>query len=417
MSKKLPEKAVTATHPAMLAPAALSPAALGDVAVEVATHNPARKIDCAIDTIPADQSWRIIIDAIPDPAIALNAHGYIIHHNAAVIELFPSVRLGSTISSVLRHPALLDAIARMSQEPVKQTIQILERVPVARRISATLTPLTHKKPNDGFPDLLIVFRDLTEEDRLDTMRADFVANASHELRTPLASLKGYIETIQGAAKNDPPAQSRFLGIMHTQALRMTRLIDDLLSLTRVEMRAHLPPNGVVDLNEVAHYVAQTLDPLIAGSNAKLVVHELNRPARIRGDRDEIVQAVLNLVQNAHKYGGPGVEIEVTITEAVSLDTGPGLLTLSVRDNGPGISAEHLPRLAERFYRAPSAAREVEGTGLGLAIVKHVMTRHRGELEISSRPSFGSSFELIFDELTYLASPEPRARKKRSKNNK
>ncbi|MEO1280992.1 MAG: ATP-binding protein [Pseudomonadota bacterium] len=376
----------------------------------------ARKHELAIGAIPAEQSWRIIVDAIPDPAIALNDHGYIVHHNASAVELFPSVRLGAMISSVLRHPALHDAIEHIADDRGHQTIQIIERVPLPRRISATLTPLATDKPSDSIPDVLIVFRDLTEQDRLDTMRADFVANASHELRTPLASLKGYIETIQGPAKNDTVAQRRFLAIMHTQAVRMTRLIEDLLSLTRVEMRAHLPPNGVVDLNEVARYVAQTLEPIIAGSNAKLQVFELNRPARIRGERDEIVQALLNLVQNAQKYGGPGVEIEVSVTEAVSVEGSPGTLTLTVRDSGPGIDAKHLPRLTERFYRAQNSSRDVDGTGLGLAIVKHIVTRHRGELDITSKPKIGSSFDMRFDELTYLSTSKARNQKNKTKAN-
>ncbi|MEL7049498.1 MAG: ATP-binding protein, partial [Pseudomonadota bacterium] len=339
--------------------------------------------------VSIEQAWRIIIDALPDAAIAIDSAGFVRHHNAAAVVLFPSVRLGTLISSVTRHPALHEAISEIHEGSKRATVHIVERVPVERRISATLAPLISPNPVEDFPDLLIVFKDLTMQDQLDAMRADFIANASHELRTPLASLRGYIETLQGAAKNDVEAQGRFLSIMLKQAMRMTRLIDDLLSLSRVEMRSHLPPTDTVDLNEVAAHVAQTLEPLIAASNASLNVMELHRPALIRGDRDEIVQAALNLVQNAHKYGGVNVKIEVAVREAPAPNGSPNGLALSVRDDGPGIPAKHIPRLTERFYRVQNTSvdrhRDIEGTGLGLAIVKHVVMRHRAELDVSSAP--------------------------------
>lgn len=355
--------------------------------------------DLSGDSIPVEDSWRAIVDAIPDPAMAITTRGLILHHNTHAVTLFPSVRLGALISSVSRHPALHAAILEVWAARTTRTIQIIERVPVSRNISATLTPLARPKSESGFPDMLIVFKDLTEQDRLDQMRADFISNASHELRTPLASLRGYIETLQGPARDDSAARDRFLGIMHAQALRMTRLIEDLLSLSRVEMRVHLPPTGEVDLNEVAQHVGQTIDPLLASTDATLTVQELDQPARIRGDHDEIEQAILNLVQNAQKYGGKGVEISVSVTEARNADDGLSEFSISVRDTGPGIAPEHLPRLVERFYRAHPNTREHPGTGLGLAIVKHIVLRHRGELEITSRLGEGSCFKLTFNALS------------------
>ncbi len=356
--------------------------------------------------LPIDQGWRIVVDAIPDPAIAISNRGLILHHNRAALDLFPSVRLGSLIWSFSRHPALRGAITDIAEGGGRRTVQIVERVPVARHIAATLSPLPAPADADGFPDILIVFRDLTDQDKLDEMRSDFVANASHELKTPLASLRGYIETLQGAARNDEAARDRFLGIMHQQALRMTRLIEDLLSLSRVEMRVHLPPSGVVELNDVANYVAQTLEPLVTSTRATLNVQRLARPARIRGDREEIVQALLNLVQNAHKYGGDGVRIDVKVGELPAFADGTHRFAIDVVDTGPGIGPEHLPRLVERFYRAPNPGNDKGGTGLGLAIVKHVVLRHRGELEITSTPGKGSCFRLVFDELSGSDPGEP-----------
>lgn len=358
------------------------------------------------DRVASQEGWRIIVNAIPDPAIAINDHGFITHHNARAIEVFPSTRLGALVSSISRFPALDSAVlTALDGHPDPQTVQISERVPVPRHISATVTPLAKPASGEGFPAVLLVFRDLTEQERLNKMRADFVTNASHELRTPLSSLRGYIETLQGAAQHDPKNRARFLSIMLDQAVRMSRLIDDLLSLSRMEMRVHLPPTGVVDLNDVATAVAQTVDPLARQSDAVLTVHRLNRPARIRGDREEIVQALLNLVQNALKYGGSGVTIDVIVKEDVRGEGLPSGVAVCVKDDGPGIAPKHVPRLTERFYRAPETASEVGGTGLGLAIVKQIVLRHRGDLEIASTPPRGATFELRFDELRRLDDEE------------
>jgi two-component system phosphate regulon sensor histidine kinase PhoR len=239
---------------------------------------------------------------------------------------------------------------------------------------------------------------LTEQDRLAQMRADFIANASHELRTPLASLRAFVETLQGPARDDVNARTRFLTLMAHQAERMTRLIDDLLSLSRVEMRVHLPPRGIVELNETAQYVFQSLEPVAEAAKVKLSLAR-GDAARIRGDREEIVQVLQNLIQNAIKYGREDGTIEVRIGRDAARGVGDARVWVSVADNGPGIAPEHLPRLTERFYRVNAASsREKGGTGLGLAIVKHIMNRHRGELRISSRLGAGSTFTASFEEL-------------------
>jgi two-component system phosphate regulon sensor histidine kinase PhoR len=343
--------------------------------------------------------WRALLDAIPDGVVALDQNLYVMHFNTVFQELFPKVRIGQPLSHLSRNPELNEAVEKVSVANDAIIVNIFERVPVERRFQATVSKLQANQGRRGLPLLIISVRDLTEQDKLDQMRADFIANASHELRTPLASLRGFVETLQGPARDDPEARDRFLTIMSSQANRMTRLIDDLLSLSRVEMRVHLPPKGIVDLNEVAAYVAQALEPLAAGSKMKIIVGRTDTPLRIRGDRDEIVQVMQNLVHNAIKYGREGGRVEIGVARV--LDGSPPIprALLAVADDGPGIAPEHLPRLTERFYRANiTASREKGGTGLGLAIVKHIIIRHRGELRITSVVGKGSTFSVLFDEI-------------------
>lgn len=345
------------------------------------------------------ESWRLLLDAVPDACVAFDHTLTLLHFNTRLEELFPNARVGQALSQLSRNPELNLAVekAAASHEPV--VVDLFERVPVERRVSATVSRLGGGEMRRGVPYLIVSFRDLSEQDKLTQMRADFIANASHELRTPLASLRGFVETLQGPARDDPDARARFLGIMASQATRMTRLIDDLLSLSRVEMKVHLPPRGLVDLAEVATYVAQALEPVAAASKIKIVVTKGASPLRIRGDRDEIVQVMHNLVANAIKYGREGGQVEIAVTRV--LDGSPPVprALIAVADEGPGIAPEHLPRLTERFYRVnATASRDKGGTGLGLAIVKHIVIRHRGELRISSVVGKGSTFSILFDEI-------------------
>ena len=226
------------------------------------------------------------------------------------------------------------------------------------------------------------------------MRADFVANASHELRTPLASLKGYVETLQGSAKDDADARERFLKIMAEQAERMSRLVDDLLSLSRVEMREYLPLSDEVELGVVLTEVAQTLEPLAKRAGVTLTLSRSDGEAIVRGDRDELLQVFQNLVQNAVKYGRSGGKVDIRMTREPAASGRPEGFRVDVTDDGPGIAPQHLPRLTERFYRVNVAAsREKGGTGLGLAIVKHILNRHRGALLIASKLGQGSTFSV------------------------
>jgi two-component system, OmpR family, phosphate regulon sensor histidine kinase PhoR len=228
------------------------------------------------------------------------------------------------------------------------------------------------------------------------MRADFVANAGHELRTPLASLIGFIETLRGPAASDPPAQRRFLGIMAEQAERMNRLIDDLLSLSRIELTEHQAPADHVNLGELAESVLAGFEPRLAPRRIRL---ERNLPPSlppVLADADQVAQVIQNLVDNAVKYGREGGTVQVSAAASVPGDRWPARpgVVLSVADDGPGIPRAHVPRLTERFYRVDSArSRSAGGTGLGLAIVKHVVNRHRGQLAIESTEGKGSVFSV------------------------
>jgi two-component system phosphate regulon sensor histidine kinase PhoR len=344
-------------------------------------------------------TWHAVVDAIPTAALALDAAGTLLHHNRLAAEMFPKIRDGLPMSQVSRSPDLLVAVDRaLASDEERIDVELVERVPVERRVAATVSRLA--RPGRPYaPQVLVTFRDLTEQDRLGQMRADFIANASHELRTPLASLRAFVETLQGPAREDANARTRFLKLMALQAERMTRLIDDLLSLSRVEMRVHLPPRGIVELNETASYVCQSLEPVAEAAKAKVTFVRQEAPARIRGDREEVVQVLQNLIQNAIKYGREGGTIEVRVGRDAPRGSAVAKVWVSVIDEGPGIAPEHLPRLTERFYRVNAASsREKGGTGLGLAIVKHILNRHRGELRIASRLGAGSSFTASFEEL-------------------
>jgi two-component system phosphate regulon sensor histidine kinase PhoR len=343
-------------------------------------------------TLTGERLLYTAIDAVPEPAVVLDAAGYVLHANRMAQDLFGARRRGSHVASTSRDPELIEAVDHALASGETLSVELHERVPVERRLLATVAPFAPVQSGTSGPALLISFRDLSEQDRLTRMRADFVANASHELRTPLASLRGFVETLQGAAKDDPAARERFLKVMAEQAERMTRLVDDLLSLSRVEMREHLPLSERVDLNEAVAHVIQALQPIAGEAGTTIELQGMPGPALVRGDRDEIVQVFQNLVQNAIKYGKPQGHIAVRVAREPAGGGRPARYVASVQDDGPGIAPQHLPRLTERFYRVSVAAsREKGGTGLGLAIVKHILNRHRGELNITSAIGKGSTF--------------------------
>ncbi|MFG1301892.1 ATP-binding protein [Xanthobacter sp. V3C-3] len=342
-----------------------------------------------------DAQAAAVVAALPEPALLLSPTGEIVTANARMALAVGPTRVGDPLSFVVRVPEVLDAVRAAADDGLPRRVEFAERIPLDRWLEAHVVPLRLEAPaTDGAPDaVLLTFRDLTQQRRVEQMRADFVANASHELRTPLASLSGFIETLQGPARNDTAARERFLSIMAAQARRMSRLIDDLLSLSRIELNAHVRPQSTVDLGGILAHVCDTLSPL---AKDRGVAIEQVRPAGavdVLGDRDELIRLFENLVENALKYGASGKSVEVSLSREEES------AVIRVRDFGPGIAPEHLPRLTERFYRVDVAAsRDQGGTGLGLAIVKHIVARHRGRMSVDSVLGAGATFSVRLDAL-------------------
>jgi two-component system phosphate regulon sensor histidine kinase PhoR len=370
----------------------------------VLVAGPKRTLGVGIRPQPSKPQRSSIAEAvlahIPDPVILVDQRAVVIEGNKAAYGLLGGLKTGHPLSFALRSPDVLDGIQKVLArgEPLK--VEYSERVPTERTFEVHIGPLQGDEPSTGLQaGVVLFFRDLTSVRRLEAMRADFVANASHELRTPLASVLGFIETLQGPARDDAGARERFLEIMRGQAQRMKRLIDDLLSLSRIEMRAHLPPTQSVDLASIASQMIETLSPLARERGVTIQAKLPDRPILVRGDRDELLRVAENLIENAVKYGESGgrVDVEVADIGPSHGEQGPHV-AFAVQDYGPGIAPEHLPRLTERFYRVDVAhSRDKGGTGLGLAIVKHIVNRHRGHFDIVSEPGRGARFTVTLSE--------------------
>jgi two-component system phosphate regulon sensor histidine kinase PhoR len=361
-----------------------------------------------------------VFEALDDPVVIISggeaddiAGRRIVLANRAARDVLRVPREGTLLVSAMRDPNVLEAVDEALFGGVSRTTDYVAGGSRTRHWKAWVRPLPSP---EGAPLAILGLRDETDVRRMELMRVDFLANASHELRTPLASLSGFIETLKGHAREDPAARDRFLDIMAAQADRMSRLVADLLSLSRIELNEHIPPSGRVDLGLAAADVVDALSVLSQDRGVSIHL-SASAEARISGDRDEIVQVIQNLTDNAIKYSTTGAIVELGLTVNLDAETAvqsrmPGatrlsLLTpdrelgvryaaLTVRDHGPGMAREHLPRLTERFYRVEGQkSGERAGTGLGLAIVKHIVNRHRGGLIVESSPGEGALFTAYF----------------------
>jgi len=363
---------------------------------------------------------RDVAEALPEPLFILDANGVVELANPAAGVLVGSNPVeGRHFATVLRAPAVFEAASAVLQTGDAINVDFTTTGSVERSCRAFIAPLG--SAGGDTPRSLVFIRDLTSERRVEQMRADFIASASHELRTPLSSVLGFIETLRGRAKGDPEAQEKFLKIMQSQAERMQRLVSDLMSLSRIELNEHVPPKERIDLAEIAQDVVASLSPLFERSEAIVdFTNEAGTPVMIIGDRDEIFQAVQNLLDNAVKYGGAPAMVKIKVGRGQApLLPGEGetghragdsaaqvaarqgvsaenLVYVQIRDFGPGIERADLPRLTERFYRV-NVERSLKsgGTGLGLAIVKHIINRHKGGFQIESRLGGGSAFNCYF----------------------
>ena len=376
----------------------------------------------------AAQTYALALELAPNPVLLVSgedaddvAGRRILFANAEARELLRIEREGALLLSAVRHPSVLEAIDEALFGRTARVLNYESGGGQDRFWRVWTKPLP---PNELHPRLaLVIMRDETDVRLNERMRADFLANASHELRTPLASLTGFIETLRGHAREDTLARERFLEIMSRQAERMARLIDDLLSLSRIELNEHIRPAGTCDLSLAVADVMDALAPQVAAKGIQVV---LDTPragqAEVTGDRDQIVQVIQNLLDNAVKYAPRGGVVTMSVSSNLSLEQASATRTADLRqgvpnggrmslltpvrqsleryallrvdDTGPGMAREHLPRLTERFYRVEGQkSGERMGTGLGLAIVKHIVNRHRGGFFVESAPDHGAAFSV------------------------
>jgi len=327
---------------------------------------------------------RRVLGQMPMPVMLLDESYRILFVNAPMrLVVGPEVEK-KPLSTVLRNPEVLAAIEQTAADGEPAIAQFTMAVPIERHYEAYSARVSIIPPVIG-----LVLHDLTTIRRSEQMRADFVANASHELRTPLAAVSGFIDTLRGHAKDDEQARDNFLEIMSAQASRMSRLIDDLLSLTRIELNEHVPPQGRVEVEGLVREAAAALEPLARAERITIAITARNKPVPVTGERDELMQLFQNLIHNAIKYGREGGHVWIT------LDRTAEQVSVAIRDDGEGIPAIAVPRLTERFYRVDvKRSRERGGTGLGLAIVKHIVSRHQGRLTIESKQGEGSTFTVL-----------------------
>lgn len=331
-------------------------------------------------------------DTLAEPCIVVNERAVMVYTNPAATQRFPRARIGDPLAFTLRNPELVEAVDKAEETGEAQRTELHIAAPHEVWYRAVAVPY-RPEGSTGSRFTVISLYDLTEQKRTDRMRGDFIANASHELRTPLTSLVGFIETLQGPAANDEKARARFLTIMRGQAERMSALIDDLLSLSRIELRQHVRPTGEVDLNLLLREVAESIEPRLADAGLEIKLDLPSEPIVINGDRKELFEVIENLADNAVKYGAAGDRIEIALEPGASRAGTHHVI--SVTDFGPGVAEEHVPRLTERFYRVDNeTTRGKKGTGLGLAIVKHIVSRHQGEMTIRSRPGEGTRVEIL-----------------------
>ncbi|TCS64954.1 ATP-binding protein [Varunaivibrio sulfuroxidans] len=332
------------------------------------------------------QTFRRLFDALSNPILLIDEKRRVLIANAPAREMFGNGVEGRDLTACLRHPGALQA-ARQAIEGVTSevTVDIDWPVPVARSFSLRLSTLGG---NDTPKTFCLEFREQTRIKAAQASRRDFIANISHELRTPLSALMGFIDTLRGPANADVPAQKRFLDIMGREARRMNAVIDELITLSHVEAEEHVPPIAAVDIPSVLRQAVGIVDNRAKAAGVKLELR-LDTAAQVSGEREQILQMAIHLITNAIQYGG-GEIVRVSLQPSPKIEN-PGI-RIEVRDFGPGIAPEHLPRLTERFYRADMGrSRVVGGAGLGLAIVKHIVNRHRGRLTVSSAPGQGSVF--------------------------
>lgn len=364
------------------------------------TRNLPANLEVRPETDRLDPGAEAVVEALAEPALVVDRELTLTYQNPASVAPLGRLQVGVAIHLRFRAPHVISAIEDAVSTGRRSATTLEERRGADRSFQIEVLPVAAR--DGGEPSIfLVIFYDRTVARQTERIRTDFVANASHELRTPLASLTGFIETLQGPAQNDAEAREKFLAIMRDQAGRMSRLIDDLLSLSRIEMKRHLPVSRPVELGEILKTVADQLAPLADDMGITIETELGEEPMHVAGEPDELMQVFSNLLENACKYGRDGERVVMRLRAGE--ERGRPVVDASVLDFGPGIEAEHLPRLTERFYRVDvGSSRAMKGTGLGLAIVRNILQRHKARLIVESEPGRGACFTARFQRLPKIS---------------
>ncbi|MEO0344425.1 MAG: ATP-binding protein [Pseudomonadota bacterium] len=332
-----------------------------------------------------DLAVQNLIDTLPSAILIVDRQRILRRRNAAAVGYFGPGGVGQNLVALVRTPVVLNAFDQVLKNRSGQEFQIDLSVPVTTSFRVKIAPM------DMNADLIcIAFEDISHILEAQQMRNEFVANVSHELRSPLTAVTGFIETLQGAARDDPEARAHFLEVMNGETQRMGRLISDLLSLSRLQGSDRVDPDSVIELREILEHVVKLMHSQALLNDNELVFRMDEDTVYVSGDQDQLIQIFQNLIENAIKYGRFGKPVEIDVSQS-----GTRYVTIMVSDHGEGISQSDIPRLTERFYRVDKGrSRDQGGTGLGLAIVKHIVKRHRGQLNVISKLGEGSSFSVI-----------------------
>jgi len=324
-----------------------------------------------------------LVNAIPNPAFVLGRNLIISCANLASERLFERPLAGQGFVHVLRQPEALACLNAAIETGEMHLCELVLKLPKSRTYQGSASSIG-KAPSSP---ILFTLIDISAELDAEKSRSTFVANVSHELRSPLTSLMGVVETLRGPARNDVKARDRFLDLMQGETERMSRLVGDLLSLSKLEAKEHLTPDGDVDIAKTVRRVIAVLSESTPVYKGRVNLNASEGSVSVIGDRDELTEVFQNLIENALKYSAPDTKVDVTIKQA---GDNPDRITVTVKDHGDGIAPEHIPRLTERFYRVDKGrSREMGGTGLGLAITKHILNRHRARMRIDSELGQGT----------------------------
>ena len=341
-----------------------------------------------------------VLDSLPDPIIVIDRAGNILGANLSARTSFGKNITNKNIDKLFRSNNFINAVSKvLNKESKSENLIFYTDPPESQKLYAHIKQLPWL--SKGKAVAVISIYDMTKSMKIEKMQSDFVANASHELRTPLSIISGFIETLQTSAKDDADARDKFLKIMAEQAEYMSSLIENLLSLSRIELNQDQQPTDKVEVLDIAEEVSQALAIKAAEREMEIRIFSDDNLSPVIGDKAQIKQVIQNLTDNAVKYGISGTDVTIRLKNAEKIPGSKSLkvskgaaVAISVNNKGPEIEPEQLSRLTERFYRMQEHKDlNIKGTGLGLAIAKHIIIRHRGNLTVNSNGYNGTTFTI------------------------